>query len=79
MRAMDELRNPFRSEQDAFRLLVLIGLGALAIVLAAKLAGGWIGLAVALILLAIAARATFRWVRASVAQRESVPEAPEPR
>jgi hypothetical protein len=79
MRGMDELRNPFRSEQDAFRLLVLIGLGVLAVVLTATLAGGWAGLAVALILLAIAARATFRWLRASVAERESVPEAPEPR
>ena len=76
MRVMDELRNPFRSEQDAFRLLGLIGLGVLAVVLAAALAG-WAGLVVAVVLLSIAARATFRWVRASIAERESVPEAPE--
>jgi uncharacterized membrane protein YjjP (DUF1212 family) len=69
-----ELRNPFRSEADAFRLLLLIGLGVLAVVLAAVLGGGWVGLAVAVVLLAIAARATFRWLQASVAERERTPE-----
>ena len=69
-----ELRNPFRSEADAFRLLLLIGLGVLAVVLAAVLGGGWVGLAVAVALLAIAARATFRWLQASVAERERTPE-----
>lgn len=79
MREMDELRNPFRSEQDAFRLLVLIGLGVLAVVLTATLVSGWVGLGVAVVLLGVAGRATFRWLRASVARRESVPDAPEPR
>ena len=63
-----ELRNPFRSEADAFRLLLLIGLGVLAVVLAAVLGGGWVGLGVAVVLLAIAGRATFRWLQASVAE-----------
>ena len=69
-----ELRNPFRSEADAFRLLLLIGLGVLVVVLAAVVGGGWVGLAVAVVLLAIAARATFRWIQASVAERERTPE-----
>lgn len=69
-----ELRNPFRSEADAFRLLVIIGLGVLAVVVAAAVGGGWVGLGVAVVLLAVAARATFRWLRASVAERESAPE-----
>lgn len=69
-----ELRNPFRSEADAFRLLLLIGLGVLAVVLAAVAGGGWVGLGVAVVLLAIAGRATFRWLQASVAERDRAPE-----
>ena len=71
-----ELRNPFRSERDAFRLLILIALGVLAVVVAAAVGGGWVGFAVAVVLLAIAGRATYRWLRISVGRPG---DAPEPR
>jgi hypothetical protein len=62
----NELRNPFRSEADAFRLLVIIGISIAAIVAAAALGGAQVGVPVALILLAAATRASFRWLRQSL-------------
>ena len=72
MRPMSEprLRNPFRSEADAFRLLILIGLGVATVVVAVTLLGGWVGFAVAIVLLAVAGRASYRWLRISVSRRE---------
>jgi hypothetical protein len=61
------LRNPVRSEADAFRLLVLIGLGVAAIVVAAALGGALVGVPVAVILIGLAIRASFRWTRQQVA------------
>ena len=66
-------RNPFRSEQDAFRLLVIIGVSIAAIVIAAKLGGAWAGVPVTLILLALATRATFRWLKVAVSERDPEP------
>jgi len=63
------LRNPFKSEQDAFRLLVIIGLGVLTIVVAAALGGPWAGGPVAIVLLVAATRATYRWLRQALAER----------
>jgi hypothetical protein len=61
------LRNPFRNEADAFRLLLIMGAG-IAVVVAAMLIGGvWLGVPVAVVLLAIAARASYRWLRLSLA------------
>jgi uncharacterized membrane protein YjjP (DUF1212 family) len=65
------LRNPFRSEADAFRLLVIIALAVAAVVIAAKLGGPWVGVPVALILLAIATRATLRWLKVAVGRRDA--------
>jgi hypothetical protein len=60
------LRNPFRSEADAFRLLGLIGAGVAAIVVAAVLGGALVGVPVAVILIGLAIRASFRWIRQQV-------------
>lgn len=61
------MRNPFRSEADAFRLLLRVG-GAVLLVAAAFVVGGaLIGVPLALIFGAIAARATYGWVRAGLA------------
>lgn len=60
------LRNPFRSEADAFRLLGLIGAGVAAIVVAAVLGGALVGVPVAVILIGLAIRASFRWTRQQV-------------
>jgi hypothetical protein len=64
-------RNPFRSEADAFRLLVIIGVSVAAVVIAAKLGGAWAGVPVALILLAVATRATLRWLKVAVGERDA--------
>jgi hypothetical protein len=64
-------RNPFRSEADAFRLLVIIAVSVGAVVIAAKLGGVWAGVPVALILLALATRATLRWLKVAVGERDA--------
>lgn len=72
MLSVDEpLRNPFRSEADAFRLLLIVGAAVLAVVLAATLGGPWVGGPVALVLLAVGARATYRWLRRAMAEPEA--------
>jgi uncharacterized membrane protein YjjP (DUF1212 family) len=64
------LRNPFRSEADAFRLLLVIGGAVLAIVLASAIGGPWLGLPVAAVLLFLGARASLRWLRLAIEPRE---------
>ena len=70
------LRNPFRSESDAFRLLVIIGIAIAVMVAAAKLGGPWIGVPVAVVVFGIGIRASFRWLRLAVSDRDA--EGPEP-
>lgn len=65
--AEQRLRNPFRNEADAFRLLLIIGGGIAAVVVAALVGGAWLGVPVAAVLLALAARASYRWLRISLA------------
>lgn len=60
------LRNPFRSEADAFRLLVIIGIAVGVVVIAASIGGAWLGFPVAVLLLAVGTRACFRWLRQSL-------------
>lgn len=62
-----QLRNPFRSEQDAFRLLLIVGLGVAAIALSWALVGVWLGAPVTVVLVVAASRATYRWLRISLA------------
>lgn len=64
------LRNPFRSEADAFRLLVIIGVAVAVIVVAAKLGGPWVGVPVAIVVIGLGIRATALWLRAAVAERD---------
>lgn len=72
MRLVDEpLRNPFRSEADAFRLLLIVGGAVLAVVVAATLGGPWVGGPVALLLLVIGTRATYRWLRRAMGEPDS--------
>lgn len=46
-------RNPFRSEADAFRLLVIVVVAGAAVVAVGLLLGGGAGFALALVLIAI--------------------------
>lgn len=70
----DRLRNPFRSEADAFRLLLIIGAGVLSVVVAAAIAGAWLAVPVAVVLLALAARASYRWLQRALAAGELEPD-----
>ena len=63
----EQPRNPFRSEQDAFRLLMIVGLGAAAIALSWVLVGAWLGVPVTVVLVVAASRASYRWLRISLA------------
>ena len=66
----EQLRNPFRSESDAFRLLGIVGAGVAVIVLAAVLGGSWIGLAVAAVVIGAGLRSSYRWLRQMIASDE---------
>ena len=72
----ERLRNPFRSENDAFRLLVIMGVAIAIMVAAAKLGGPWVGIPVAVIVFGIGFRATWRWLRLAIAEREAEGPAP---
>jgi hypothetical protein len=65
------LRNPFRSEADAFRLLVILIVAIAVMVAAAKLGGPWVGVPVALVVLGLGVRASVLWLKAALQQRES--------
>ncbi len=67
------LRNPFRSETDAFRLLGLIGAGIAAIVIAAAVGGAAVGVPVAVILGAFATRASYRWISQQIEAPDEEP------
>ncbi len=55
-------RNPFRSEQDAFRVVVYIVVAALVIVLATRLISTWLGVVLAIIALAAGLIQTVSWL-----------------
>jgi hypothetical protein len=56
-------RNPFRSEQDAFRVLLYILAAALIIFLAATLISTWLGVVLAIIAVALGTIQTTIWLR----------------
>lgn len=56
-------RNPFRVEADAFRVLLVMLAGALAVILVATLFGGRAGALLGLVLLAIGLVIVWRWTR----------------
>ncbi len=64
------MRNPFRSEADAFRLFVIIAVAVALIALAETLGGPWVGVPVAVVVFAVAIRATWRWFRLALSERE---------
>lgn len=70
------MRNPFRSEADAFRLLLLTGGGVLAILVAFAIGGSWVGGVVTLAVLAVAGRASYRWIRMGLADPDTLKRPP---
>lgn len=64
------MRNPFRSEADAFRVAMMI-VGAGAVVIAATvLVGSWLGVVLGLIAILIGAWATIGWLRVALGERD---------
>ena len=67
------MRNPFRSEADAFRLLVIVGIAGAVVIAVALVAGSLAGALVGLVLLCVGGFYAWRWTRAAL----GAPEEPE--
>lgn len=74
-----EMRNPFRSEADAFRVLVMIVVAAAIVIAGALLVGSWLGALLALVAIAFGLKSTIGWLRVGLQEREEEPpEGEEP-
>lgn len=69
-----EMRNPFRSEADAFRILVMIVVVAAAVIAAALLVGSWLGVVLGLIAIAFGLKATVGWLRVGLREPDAGPD-----
>jgi hypothetical protein len=67
------VRNPFRNEADAFRLLVIIGIAAAAVIVVALAAGSLAGALLGLVLVCVGGFYAWRWLRYALADREQPP------
>ena len=73
------MRNPFRSEADAFRILVMFVVAAGIVIAAALLVGSWLGVALAVVAIGIGLWSALGWLRAGLAERDEEPDrAPSP-
>lgn len=68
------MRNPFRSEADAFRILVMIVAVAAVVIAAAELVGSWLGVILGLIAIAAGLWATVGWLRVGLEERSESDE-----
>ncbi len=64
------LRNPFRNEGDAFRLLVVVGIAAAIVIAVTLVAGETAGALLGLVLLVVAAVLAWRWLREAIGSPE---------
>lgn len=65
-----EMRNPFRNEADAFRVLVMIVVAAAVVIAAAELVATWLGVLLAIAAIALGAYASFGWLRVGLGGNE---------
>lgn len=65
-----EMRNPFRNEADAFRVLVMIVAVAVVVIAAAVLVGSWLGVLLGLVAIAFGIYSTVGWLRVGLAERD---------
>lgn len=72
-----EMRNPFRSEADAFRVLVIIVVAAAIVIVAALLVGDWLGAILGLIAIALGIKSTVGWLRVGLSERDEEPDEAE--
>ena len=68
------MRNPFRSEADAFRVLVMIVVAAAIVIAASLLVGTWLGGALAIVAIGLGAWASLRWLRVGLGERDDEAE-----
>lgn len=73
------MRNPFRNESDAFRILVMIIVGAAIVIAAAVIVGSWLGLILAAIGISIGLYSSVGWLRVGLmAPDEESPSSDDP-
>ena len=72
------MRNPFRNEADAFRILVMIMIAAGLVIAAAVLVETWLGAVLALVAIAFGLKATIGWIRVGLGEPDEKPAAGEP-
>jgi hypothetical protein len=59
-------RNPFQREGDAFYVLLVIGVAALAVIAVTALLGGTVGALLGLVLLCVGLVILWRWTRDAI-------------
>jgi fatty acid desaturase len=69
-------RNPFRNEQDAFYLLIVVGVAVIAVALVSSQISVVLGAVLGAVLLALGIRASLRWIGAAVGARKGRDEDP---
>ena len=67
---MTELRNPFKREQDAFRLLVIVGIAAFLVIAVALLVNTTAGALLGLIFVLIGGSMALKWLRLQLEERD---------
>ena len=68
------MRNPFRSEADAFRVLVMIVVAGGVVIASAVLISTTVGAVLALIAILIGIWATIGWLRVALSERDEEPD-----
>ena len=71
VRALTELRNPFRREADAFRLLVIVGAAAILVIAVAVVVNTTAGALLGLVFVLLGGSMALKWLRL---QLESPPD-----
>ena len=67
---MTELRNPFKREQDAFRLLVIVGIAAFLVIAVALLVNTTAGALLGLIFVLIGGSMALKWLRLQLEEQD---------
>jgi hypothetical protein len=67
------MRNPFRNEGDAFRIVVMIVVAGAIVIAAALLISSTVGAILALIAILLGAWATIGWLRVALSARDEEP------
>ena len=72
--AEPEMRNPFRNEADAFRILVMIAVAAAIVIAATQLIAPWVGAVLGLVAVVLGLKATIGWLRVGLGEPAESPE-----